>query len=71
MDSFSKALSNVLKRYQDRGIEVIDIKDIWIDTSIPEDLMVELLRSGKVEVPDGIMEIKKGSHAVWRRRKEA
>ena len=69
MDSFSKALSNVLRRYSERGIEVVDIKDLWIDTSIPEDLMMELLKSGSVEVPDGILEIKRGSHVVWKRRK--
>ncbi len=70
MESFSKAISNVLKRYSERGINVIDIKEIWIDTSIPEDLMLELLKKNEVEVPDGILEIRKDSRVVWKRRKK-
>lgn len=70
VESFSKAIANVLKRYSERGMKVVDIKEIWIDTSIPEDLMIELLKKNEVEVPDGILEIKKDSHVVWKRRKE-
>ena len=70
MENFSKALSNILKRYRERGMEIVDIREMWIDTSIPEDLMVELLKKGDVEVPEGILEIRRDSHVVWKGRKE-
>ncbi len=69
MNNFSKAVSNVLKRYAERGVDTIDVKEIWIDTSLPEDFLIEMIRKGEVEIPEEIVEIKRGSHAVWRRKK--
>ncbi len=69
MDRFAKAVGNVLKRFVERGIDVIDVKEIWIDSSIPLDVIEELIRDGKVKVPDGIKEIRKGRSVLWKRSK--
>ena len=68
MDRFAKAIRNVLVRFADRGMESVEIQEIWIESSIPQDLIEELIRGGKVEIPEGIKEIKKGKSVVWRRK---
>ncbi len=69
MDRFAKAVGNVLKRFVERGIDVIDVKEIWIDSSIPLDMIEELIKDGKVEIPDGVKEIRKGRSVLWKRSK--
>ena len=67
MERFAKAVGNVLKRFVERGIEVVDIKEIWIDSSIPLDMIEEMIKKGLVEIPNGIVEIRKGRSVLWKR----
>ncbi|HCZ06303.1 MAG: hypothetical protein PWP37_248 [Thermotogota bacterium] len=51
---YAKAVSTALTEIK---IEEPDISDIWIVTSIPEDLIRELFEKGMVDVPDNIRKI--------------
>ena len=67
MESFAKAIRNVLMRFRERDMRVIEIDEIWIETSIPKDFIIELIKKGEVEIPEGIDEIKRGKSVIWRR----
>ena len=67
MESFAKAIRNVLMRFREREINVVEIDEIWIETSIPKDFIIELIKKGEVEVPEGIDEIRRGKSVIWRR----
>ncbi len=64
---FAKAIAKVLIRYVQRDIKTVDITDLWLDTSIPKDLIVELLNENSVPIPEGLEKIKDGKKIVWRR----
>ena len=69
MENFAKAIRNVLMRFKDREMNVVEIDEIWIETSIPKDFIIELIKNGEVEVPEGIDEIRKGKSVIWRRER--
>ena len=69
MENFAKAIRNVLMRFREREMNVVEIDEIWIETSIPKDFIIELIKKGEVEVPEGIDEIRKGKSVIWRREK--
>ena len=68
MERFAKAVENVLKRFEEKGFEVVDVYDIWIETSIPMDLIEEVIEKHLVEVPSSIREVKIKGKNFWRRR---
>ena len=69
LENFAKAIRNVLMRFKDREMNVVEIDEIWIETSIPKDFIIELIKKGEVEVPEGIDEIRKGKSVIWRRER--
>ena len=66
-EAFAKAVSKVLLRYAQREIKVVDVADIWLDTSIPRDFIIELFRENLVEIPEGVEKVKDGKRILWRR----
>ncbi len=68
MERFAKAVENILKRFEEKGLEVVDIYDIWIESSIPIDLIEEVIEKDMVHVPPSIKEVKVRGKNFWRRR---
>jgi len=68
MDRFAKAVENVLRRFEEKGFEEVDIYDVWIETSIPMDLIEEVIRKNMVDIPSNIREVKLRGKNFWRRR---
>jgi hypothetical protein len=64
-ERYEKAISNVLKNFLERGFEKITIEEIWFETSLPKDLILEVLKRGKLEIPSEIKEIKDKNSVVW------
>jgi len=54
-DRYAKAILSALLKLE---MEEPDLSDIWVFTSIPEDLIRELLGKGLVNVPDNVRRIK-------------
>ena len=69
MENFVKAIRNILMRFREREMKIVDIDEIWIESSIPEDLIIEIIRKGEVEIPEEIDEIRKGKNVIWRRER--
>ncbi len=67
MERFAKAVSNVLKRFVDAGMEEIDLYDVWIETSIPMDIIEEVVREKMAEIPEGVKELSLKGKVIWRR----
>ncbi len=54
-DRYAKAILSALLKLE---MEEPDLSDIWVFTSIPEDLIRELLEKGLVNIPDNVRRIK-------------
>ncbi len=67
MDSFAKAVTKILKRFVDRGIESVEIYEVWIESSIPIDLIRELIETDAIEFPENLKEITYKGEVIWRR----
>jgi len=68
MERFAKAVENILKRFEEKGLEVVDLYDIWVESSIPMDLIEEVIEKDMVKVPPNIKELKVRGKNFWRRR---
>ncbi|MBO8160208.1 MAG: hypothetical protein H0Z24_01110 [Thermosipho sp. (in: Bacteria)] len=64
-ERYEKALSNVLKNLADRGMEEITIEELWIETSLPKDLILETLKRGNVNIPEEIKLITDKETVIW------
>lgn len=69
MERFAKAVSNILKRFSEAGKETIDLYDVWIESSIPMDIMKEVIEKGMAEIPLEVRELQLKGKTVWRREK--
>ncbi|MCD6450437.1 MAG: hypothetical protein J7L34_08030 [Thermotogaceae bacterium] len=68
MERFAKAIENILRRFEEKGYDVVDVYDIWIESSIPMDLIEEVIGKDMVNIPPSIEEIKVRGKNFWRRR---
>lgn len=67
-DRYAKAIFSALVKLE---MEEPDLSDIWVFTSIPEDLIRELLEKGLVNVPDNVRRIRdKRRRRILYKRKE-
>ncbi|MBO8140152.1 MAG: hypothetical protein H0Z22_06750 [Thermosipho sp. (in: Bacteria)] len=64
-ERYEKAISNVLKNFVERGFEKITIEEIWFETSLPKDLILEIFQRGNLEIPKEIKEIKDKNLTIW------
>ncbi|MDK2886486.1 MAG: hypothetical protein PWP54_1044 [Thermosipho sp. (in: thermotogales)] len=65
-ERYEKAISNVLKNFVERGFEVITIEEIWFETSLPKDLILEVFQRSNLKIPKEIKEIKDKNSIIWR-----
>jgi len=53
-ERYARAITSALTKVEDKEVSILDI---WILTSIPEDLIRELFEKNMVKVPDNIVRI--------------
>ena len=69
-ERYEKALSKILKDFVNKGYETISVEEIWIETSLPKDLIIELIQNRNVEFPEELTEITYKNEAIWSSNKE-
>lgn len=69
MERFVKAVEKALIKIVERDLREIDISEIWVETSLPKDFILEILKKENLKVPDRISVIKDGEEVIWKRSK--
>ncbi|SHH22524.1 hypothetical protein [Thermosipho atlanticus] len=64
-ERYEKAISNVLQNLANRGLEKVSIEELWIETSLPKDLILETFKRGNVIIPEEIKEILDKENIIW------
>lgn len=59
--AIEKSLMQIALREKDRA----DVSEIWIDTSIPIDLIVDIIKSRDISIPQEIKAIIDGNKTIW------
>jgi len=55
-DAYRRAIERVLPELPvENG--AIDVDSIWVETSLPRDLIIEIIRSGKLQLPSNVERI--------------
>ena len=69
-ERYEKALSKVLQNFANRGYEEVTIEELWVETSLPKDLLLELIKERNIVFPEEIKEIKYKNDTIWSSNKE-
>ena len=69
MERFVKAVEKALIKIAERDLKEIDISEIWVETSLPKDFILEILKKENLKVPDRISVIKDREEVIWKRSK--
>ncbi|ANQ54468.1 MULTISPECIES: hypothetical protein [unclassified Thermosipho (in: thermotogales)] len=69
-ERYEKALSKVLSNFANSGIETVTVEEIWVETSLPIDLILEILERNKLNYPEEIKEIKYKNEIIWSRNEK-
>jgi len=68
-EGYRKAIEKALERVPARN-GVVSLRDLWLETSLPEDLLVDTLREDGIAMPPHVMRVdldRRGAHG--RKRK--
>ncbi|PLV58668.1 hypothetical protein [Thermotoga sp. KOL6] len=66
-EKYVKGIEKALQRIAARDLKDIDVSEIWIETALPKDLILEILKESNLNVPPGIEIIKDGREILWKR----
>lgn len=66
-EGYCRALEKALERVPVRN-GVVSVEDLWLETAIPVDLIVELLESDGVKIPAHVERVDFGKHRRKDRR---
>ncbi|ABQ46896.1 MAG: Uncharacterized protein XD64_0218 [Thermotoga sp. 47_83] len=66
-EKYVKGIEKALQKIAVRELKIVDISEIWIETALPKDLIIEILKEGKLNIPSGIETIKDGRDVIWKR----
>lgn len=69
-ERYEKALSKVLQNFANKGYEKVTIEELWVETSLPKDLLLELIKERNIVFPEEIKEIKYKNDIIWSSDKE-
>lgn len=69
-ERYEKALSKVLQNFANKGYEKVTIEELWVETSLPKDLLLELIKERNIVFPEEIKEIKYKNDIIWSSNKE-
>lgn len=64
-EKYRKAVEKVIQRFADRGWEEIKIEEVWFETSLPVDLIIEVINQG-ISIPSEVKLITHGGKTIWK-----
>lgn len=67
IEKYRKAVEKVIQRFADKGWEEIKLEEVWFETSIPMDIILEAFKAG-VHIPPSVRIVTHRGNAVWRRQ---
>lgn len=67
LEKYVRAIEKSLMQMVLREMTSVDVSEIWLDTSIPVDLIVEIFESGQIKVPQELQVITDGKKTIWTR----
>ncbi|ONN26569.1 hypothetical protein XJ44_08635 [Thermosipho affectus] len=59
-----------MSNFVNSGIETVTVEEIWVETSLPIDLILEILERNKLNYPEEIKEIKYKNEIIWSRNEK-
>ncbi|MEN3007995.1 hypothetical protein [Pseudothermotoga sp.] len=65
LEKYIRAIERSLMQMVAREISSVDVSEIWLDTSIPVDLIIEIFKSGQIRVPQELQSIVDGKKVIW------
>lgn len=65
IDKYKKAIEKVIQRFADKGWEEIKVEELWFETSLPVDLIIEVIKSG-ITVPPEVKTITHRGNVLWK-----
>ncbi|MGQ9855243.1 MAG: hypothetical protein ACUVQF_00710 [Fervidobacterium sp.] len=68
-EKYKKAIEKVIQRFSDRGWEEIRVEEIWFETSLPMDLILQVINMG-VTIPSDVKSITHGGKILWKREEQ-
>lgn len=66
-EKYLRGVERALLEIAKRELKEVDISEIWIETALPKDLIMELLADPSLNVPATIETIKDGREILWKR----
>lgn len=67
-ERYAKAIEKVLTGIVQREQYDVDISEIWVETSIPQDLIVEIIENFPLQLPEALHSITSGRNIIWKRK---
>lgn len=68
VEKYVRAIEKSLTQMVLREMSSVDVSEIWIDTSIPVDLIVEILKTQQLKIPQELQAITNAGKVIWARK---
>jgi len=68
VEKYVRAIEKSLTQMVLREMSSVDVSEIWIDTSIPVDLIVEILKTQQLKIPQELQAITNAGKVIWVRK---
>ncbi|WP_448535347.1 hypothetical protein [Pseudothermotoga sp.] len=68
LEKYVRAIEKSLTQMVLREMNSVDVSEIWIDTSIPVDLIVEILKTRQLKIPEELQTITNAGKTIWVRK---
>ncbi|WP_448522883.1 hypothetical protein [Pseudothermotoga sp.] len=68
LEKYARAIEKSLTQMVLREMNSVDVSEIWIDTSIPIDLIVEILKTHQLKIPEELQAITNAGKTIWVRK---
>jgi len=68
LEKYVRAIEKSLTQMVLREMNSVDVSEIWIDTSIPMDLIVEILKTRQLKIPEELQAITNAGKTIWVRK---
>jgi len=68
VEKYVRAIEKSLTQMVLREMSSVDVSEIWIDTSIPVDLIVEILKTHQLKIPEELHSITNAGKIIWVRK---
>jgi len=66
IEKYRKAVEKVILRFAERGWEEIKIEEIWFETSLPTDVIIQAFNAG-VSIPEEVKLVTYKGNVIWKK----